>query len=234
MAFSPDGKHIAASVASTVKVWDAFTGQEKLALDHGAMVLKVAFSADGRQVVSASGNRWSFTLPNVKPSDSSVKVWDAVTGQEKFAFRGHTGDVKCVAFSADGKHIACGGANRTVEVREVATGRKALTLTGLTREVIDVAFSAGRQHILTGDYSGSVRVWDGATGQEKQHFATKPYPDGVTTMAISADGQRAVCGTGEGTMTLWDTTTGQAKLYVAEQGLCRGRQPGWPAYRHDR
>ena len=48
VAFSPDGKRIATgSGDQTVRVWDAETGTEKLAL-KGHVVTSVAFSPDGQ------------------------------------------------------------------------------------------------------------------------------------------------------------------------------------------
>ena len=35
-----------------------------------------------------------------------MKVWDAATGQEILTLKGHTGSVKSVAFSPDGKRLA--------------------------------------------------------------------------------------------------------------------------------
>ena len=60
--------------------WDASSGQATLTLKkHTGFVLSVAFSPDGRRIVSGSG-------------DKTLKVWDAATGQEIFTFGGHMDD----------------------------------------------------------------------------------------------------------------------------------------------
>ncbi|HEX2066138.1 MAG TPA: hypothetical protein VHI93_04925, partial [Candidatus Thermoplasmatota archaeon] len=57
---------------------------------HASHVYGVAFSPDGKRIVSGSG-------------DMTVRVWDAITGGEAHTLRGHTGSVQSVAFSPDGK-----------------------------------------------------------------------------------------------------------------------------------
>jgi WD40 repeat protein len=60
---------------------------------HIAGVRSVAFSPDGKQIVSGSG-------------DTTVRRWDAATGQQLLpALEGHTSGVRSVAFSPDGKQI---------------------------------------------------------------------------------------------------------------------------------
>jgi WD40 repeat protein len=55
----------------TVKVWDAATGQETITLrEHTDAVTSVAFSADGKRIVSAS-------------ADKTIKVWDASVSQPR-------------------------------------------------------------------------------------------------------------------------------------------------------
>jgi WD40 repeat protein len=64
-----------------VKVWDTQTGRETLTLTgHTGRVQSVAFSPDGRRLVSAAADR-------------TVKVWDAQTGQELLTVKGHAGPV---------------------------------------------------------------------------------------------------------------------------------------------
>jgi WD40 repeat protein len=60
---------------------------------HTGSVSSVAFSPNGKQIVSGS-------------SDTTVRRWDAAIGQQLLpALEGHTGWVSSVAFSPDGKQI---------------------------------------------------------------------------------------------------------------------------------
>lgn len=64
LAFSPDGRNLAAAGSSRViRVWDVLTGQELLTLNgHAAQINAVAFSPDGRTLASCS-------------HDGAVKLW---------------------------------------------------------------------------------------------------------------------------------------------------------------
>jgi eukaryotic-like serine/threonine-protein kinase len=45
-----------------------------------------------------------------------VKVWDARTGAELLALKGHTGSVASASFSADGSRIVTGSLDKTAKV----------------------------------------------------------------------------------------------------------------------
>ena len=96
-----------------------FNKNQRTLRGHTDMVISVAFSPDGKRLVSGS-------------LDKTVKVWDAQTGQETLTLKGHTGGVLSVAFSPDGKRLVSGSEDKTVKVWDAQTGQEILTLKGHT------------------------------------------------------------------------------------------------------
>src|SRR5262245_54428409 len=84
---------------------------------HIQNVSSVTFSPDGKRLASGSPDR-------------TVKLWDAVTGQELLTLQGHGGVVSSVAFSPDGKRLATGSFDRTVKLWDTVAGQELLTLQG--------------------------------------------------------------------------------------------------------
>ncbi|MGK7946969.1 MAG: caspase family protein [Microcystaceae cyanobacterium] len=76
---------------------------------HQDYVRSVAFSPDGRYIVSGS-------------DDKTIKVWDRVNGGEAaiHTFRGHQNYVRSVAFSPDGRYIVSGSWDNTIKVWRAA------------------------------------------------------------------------------------------------------------------
>ena len=81
---------------------DDWPRSQQVLQGHEGFVMTVAFSPDGRHIVSGS-------------DDMTVQLWDAQTGaQVGNPLQGHTDSVMSVAFSPDGRHIVSGSYDRTI------------------------------------------------------------------------------------------------------------------------
>jgi WD40 repeat protein/tRNA A-37 threonylcarbamoyl transferase component Bud32 len=160
-AFSPDGKLIASgSRDPNIKVWEWQTGREYLTLrghDRGT-ILSVAFSPDGKRIVSAS------------QEDHTVKVWDAMTGAELVTLK-HADVVISAAFSPDGKRVISGCRDKAARVWDATTGAELLTLRAESGVTL-VGFSPDGKTIAAGTFDGRVVLWESAipsTLRERQN-----------------------------------------------------------------
>ena len=192
VAVSPDGKQIIACSDSSVRVLDASTGDGVKELKgHTNQVESVAFSRDGRRIVSGS-------------SDHLVLVWDASTGDQLKELNGHTQDVTSVVFSPDGKYIVSGSYDNSVLVWDASTGDQLKELEGHANCVTSVAFSPDGKYIVSGSYDHSVRIWDALTGDELKELNS--HTNFVTSVGFSPDGKHIVSGSYDKSVRVWDVS----------------------------
>ncbi|KAG5727729.1 hypothetical protein E4T56_gene20735 [Termitomyces sp. T112] len=104
---------------------------------HTESVKSVAFSPDGKSIVSGS-------------DDQSVRVWDASSGAQLQELNGHTSWVTSVTFSPDGKSIVSGSYDQSVRVWDASSGAQLQELNGHTGSVTSVAFSPDGKSIVSG------------------------------------------------------------------------------------
>ncbi len=228
-AFSPDGRRIVTgSFDGIAKVWDAASGRELLTLKghkaydfsgemhpangwirapltfHIGSVLSVAFSPDGRRIVTGS-------------NDKTAKVWDSETGRELRTLN-CPGGVRSVAFSQDARRIVTGLPDNTAKVWDMESDRELLTLKGHTRQINSIAFSPDGRRIVTGSDDRTAKVWDVKNGGELLTLMTRA--ERVLSVAFSPDGQRIVTGSTDNTAKVWDVDNGRELLTLKGHGGC--------------
>ena len=135
----------------------------------------------------------------------NVRVWDAKTGEELWAFR-HLYSV-AVAMSADGNRVVSASWSDGIKVLDNGEEISASPLDGIMLNA--VAMSADGNRIVTGDSHPIMRIWDAESGTEL--YTLDACGGACPRVAMSADGRRIVSGSSStGAIRSWDTETGAA------------------------
>jgi WD40 repeat protein len=117
---------------------------------HSASVLSVAFSPDGKTIVSGS-------------ADQTIRLWDLAGNPIGQPFQGHSASVWSVAFSPDGKTIVSGSADQTIRLWDLAGNPIGQPFQGHSASVLSVAFSPDGKTIVSGSADQTIRLWLGGT-----------------------------------------------------------------------
>ncbi|OAI46678.1 hypothetical protein AYO44_10905 [Planctomycetaceae bacterium SCGC AG-212-F19] len=207
VAFSPDGKQLAAAVVpeqgkTTVRLGHV-AGPEP---PHGLPGSRcVAFSPDGKLLAAADRR--------------SVLLYDVATQRQVRVLPSDypLAGVRCLAFSPDGQTLALGRGEQhqpgDMELWDVATGTLRKTWRGHVRGVTSLAFSPDGQLLATGSHDKTLALWDLPACQERIRQLMIPAQV-VWSLAFAPDGKTLAIATGTelhtrlpGEVKLWDVAT---------------------------
>jgi eukaryotic-like serine/threonine-protein kinase len=175
------------------------SGSDRMTLHHDDQVWSVALSPDGKRLASGG-------------EDLIARIWDAMTGAELLALKGHTKWINAVAFSPDGKKLATASGDSTAKLWDTETGQEITTLIGHQKRVNAVAFSPDGKRLFTASDDKLVKLWDTASGNEIASYSG--HVTTVRSLAISSDGKRvAVAGSA---VKVWDAIAGQELASLEE------------------
>src|SRR5262249_47349110 len=136
-------------------VIDAATGQE-LFSEKG---MALAYSPDGKWLAGRAAD------------ERTVLLRDARTHEVAASFRGHTGEIRWLAFSPDSRLLVSVGHDRIVRVWDVGKRECRAELHGHTDEVFAAAFHPEGKRVATGGQDRAIWLWDVEKGEEVARFA---------------------------------------------------------------
>jgi WD40 repeat protein len=158
IAFSPDGRLVAASIQglnqgvpgirTKLHCWRLDTGKELFSVDEASGVL--AFSPDGKLLASANGQ--------------GIVLRETAKGSQRRQFQGKSFSAYLV-FSPDGRTLAGSwaspdGKSGGVQVWELATGQLRLQTAGHRGAVMSLAYSTDGSVLASGGADTTILLWD--------------------------------------------------------------------------
>ncbi len=191
--FSPDGGRLATrGGTSTIHIYDLASRRELLKLrGHREPVHDLAFSRDGRLLVSVSAN-------------GGVKVWSAQPGRE---ISDQVGLPWGISFTSDGRRFAYAHLPDWIAIRDTQSGRLIARLRRQHRMCLTLAFRPDGRQLATGDGFGETAIWDVETGSLLR--VLRGHGHMIKHLLYSRDGSRLFTGSYDGTIRIWDPDSGQ-------------------------
>ena len=195
IALSPDRKEIVSgSRDGWVRFWDIDTGKLIIRwMAHTDIISSLCWSRDGGRVVTGSYDRtvrvWNVesrkTILEIKTELSGwrpraiysadetmiatcaefLEIWDAKTGNLIKNLEGHTQEVTCLAWTADGSTLISGSHDDSIRTWNTTTWQQIHVLTGHTSVVEAIAISPNGRILASASQDNTARLWNLDNGQ---------------------------------------------------------------------
>jgi WD40 repeat protein len=178
-----------ASYDKTIRIWDVQTGEVKSTLkDHTAGIRSVAFSSDGKKIVSGG-------------SDRVLRLWDVAEGKVLQTMKGHKSAIRSVAYSPDDKYAASGSEDQTVKIWDVETGKETHTFSGLPDIITAIRYSPKGQTLVAATLQGPILILDPISHRIRQTL--NAHSQSVSAVAFADNGQRFISVSQDRTIRQW-------------------------------
>ncbi|MBL8793177.1 MAG: serine/threonine protein kinase [Planctomycetia bacterium] len=202
LGISADSRRAAFPVAGGLRFRELMSGKEERLLavspNPETSVVSLAFAPGGQFACGLSD-------ASILIHEESQVVRRLTIGQRS---------VTALAYSADGRFLAAGSADRLIKVWDTTTGSEQAGLTGHSDQVISVAFDPSGRHLASGSVDRTARLWNVSDGTCRATIGG--FTDFVKAVAFSPDGKTLAVAGLAGDVQLCDPVTGQVRTRLAQ------------------
>lgn len=198
LAFSPDGKWLAAGGYRVIRLLDAASGRtERVISGLIDQVQALAWSGDGRTLAAAGG---------IPGQAGEVALFQTQNWQMLLKLTGHTEVVYAVAWKPGGGEIATGSLDKTARIWNPLTGQCTHVIKDHAEAVFGIAYSPNGKLLATGSGDRSAKLFD--TGSWKRVVVLTAHTDAVTRVAFNASGSLLATSGADRQVRIWTVKPG--------------------------
>jgi serine/threonine protein kinase len=191
VAFSPDGKRVAAaSLDPYVRVWDPDAPQEKPLLLAGKEKHTSVIWAGDNQTVAAGSYSGRFYVWSIAKPDSPISI------------EAHSAKIEMMAVSPDGQTLATAGHDGCAKLW--TRKGEPVGVLAIPGRVLCVAFSPSGQLIATSGNDGLVRLWSRADNKLLAVGTGHARSSEINGIAFAPSGLTMASASSDCTVRLWD------------------------------
>jgi eukaryotic-like serine/threonine-protein kinase len=218
LSYNHSGTRLAfAGSDRSVRIFDLSTFGEPLILsDHEEGIASVAFSPGGETIATGGGDPLEIIQHPIgkfaaaTSENRTIRLWDATTGVDRQAFRGHVGSIHALAFSPINLRLYSAGADGYVRVWNRETGEEIFTLKEHASPLLALALSPDGAKLAAGGADKTISVWDIATRQLSHKL--EGHIGFVMGLAFIPDSLRLASAGADETVRIWDVARGREVL----------------------
>ncbi len=207
--FSPDGKLIAtASKDGKGRIWDAATGNIRRELEgHKCLQNSIAFSRDGRLVVTAGGSDGKCE------KDNTARIWEVDSGKCLNTLAGHTDQVTSAVFSSDDSLIVTSSRDSTIRIWNARSGKSIDELRVGTGFVNSAVLSPDDKYIVAACGDSTTRIFD--RGHNLLRIL-RSHDLWVNYAEFSPSGMLVATASGDKSVRIFEVNTGATLIQLSE------------------
>jgi len=189
--FCPDGKSfISADTQGLIKVWDVFSGKEKMVLQkHKAPIYIARFNENGETLISAG-------------MDKKIILWDFLTGKVRHSFEAHEKTILSLAFNPIKNLLFSSGYDGKIFVWDLNINKLLCYWDSEQKVVYSLTFLINNNLLLSAGHDGTFKYWNIPEGNLNR--VIDAHNCSIYCSCLSIKKNLMASGDRDGIIKLWD------------------------------